>query len=192
MLVDHGSAGAIWLVRHGDTDWSDAGRHTGRADVQLNERGREAALRARGLLSGCDFFARVLCSPQERARETCRLAGFADGAQERGELVEWDYGELEGLTDAESLARHPGWSLFADGAPGGESVAEALARVDRVLEECREVAGPVIVFGHGKTQRLLAARALGQPPPLADHLPADPASISIVDGAEIALWNWCG
>ncbi|GAC1438904.1 MAG: histidine phosphatase family protein [Solirubrobacteraceae bacterium] len=192
MLSDRRSAAAIWLVRHGDTDWSDEGRHTGRAELPLNLRGREAALRLRQLLAGCDFFARVLCSPQERARETCELAGFGTSAQTRGELVEWDYGEFEGLTDQQSHARRPGWSLFADGAPGGESVAEVLARVDRLLDECRSAGGPVILFGHGKTQRLLAARALGQPPLLATHLPCDPASLSILEADTIALWNWAG
>lgn len=192
MLADHRSSASIWLVRHGNTDWSDAGRHTGRAEVPLNRRGREAALRAGELLTGCDFFARVLRSPQERARETCELAGYGERAEQRGELVEWDYGELEGLTDEQSRERLPGWSLFSDGAPGGEGVGDVLARVDRVLDECRGVEGPVIIFGHGKTQRMLAARALGHPPELAEHLAVDPASISIIDGRALALWNWCG
>lgn len=153
----------VWLVRHGETEWSGLGRHTGRTDVPLTERGRgEAGLLAARL--GSQRFVRVLTSPLRRAAETCRLAGFHDVAEVRDDLIEWDYGAYEGMTTHEIRAQRPGWVLWTDGAPAGESAAEVGLRADRVVTELRGIDGDVAVFAHGHVLRVLAARWLGLPP----------------------------
>ena len=187
--------GIVVVVRHGATAWSVEGRHTGRRELPLNDAGRAQAGRAGAWLAG-HRFATVWVSPQERARETCRLAGFAADATEHPDLVEWDYGDYEGLTDDEVRRERPGWSLFRDGAPGGEQPEEVVARVDRVLSALRETAGPRLVFSHGKTLRVMAARWLGQSATFAGSLPFQTAAIGIldVDGGwpALRLWNFQG
>jgi probable phosphoglycerate mutase len=147
----------VWLIRHAETEWSRDGRHTGGTDVSLTDEGREAA-RALGDRVGDRRFALVLTSPLERARETAALAGLGQGAQIRGDLLEWNYGEYEGVTTAEIRETRPGWYLWTDGAPGGESPAEVSARCDRVIEEVLRVEGDVALVAHGHILRALGAR----------------------------------
>jgi probable phosphoglycerate mutase len=147
----------VWLIRHAETEWSRDGRHTGVTDVSLTDEGREAA-RALGDRVGDRRFALVLTSPLERARETAALAGLGQGAQIRGDLLEWNYGEYEGVTTAEIRETRPGWYLWTDGAPGGESPAEVSARCDRVIEEVLRVEGDVALVAHGHILRALGAR----------------------------------
>ncbi len=149
------------LLRHGATDWSLDGRHTGRTDVLLNDLGREQA-RAAGELLGGMTFAQVLTSPLRRAADTCALAGF-DGEIEP-DLMEWDYGAYEGRTSAEIGAERPGWKLWADGVVGGERAADVGRRVDRVIERARRAPGDTLCVAHGHVLRVLAARWLGLPP----------------------------
>jgi probable phosphoglycerate mutase len=182
----------VVLVRHGETDWSRAGCHTGRTDVPLNERGRAEARALAGMLTGRRF-ALVLTSPLSRAVETCRLAGLGSRALVREALVEWDYGAYEGRTTAEIRSERPGWSLWRDGVPKGETAAEVAARADRVLAELEAATGDVAVFAHGHLLRVLAARWLELEPEAGRLLALDPATISVL-GREhewhvLRAWN---
>lgn len=152
----------VITIRHGETEWSRTGKHTGRTDIPLTEAGRDAARALRPTLAKLDI-ARTLSSPLSRARETCELAGLGDRAELDPDLMEWDYGEYEGLTSDEIEKRRPGWLIFADGSPGGESPADVLARVDRVVAKLQSAAGPVAIFAHGHFLRALAARWIGSP-----------------------------
>jgi broad specificity phosphatase PhoE len=151
----------IVTVRHGETEWSLSGRHTGTTDLPLTEVGRERAAALAPMLAPREF-ALVLCSPLLRARETCALAGFTDPVIEP-DLREWDYGEYEGLTTPEIREREPDWSLWRDGCPGGESPAEIGARADRVLARLRAADGDAIAFAHGHILRVLGARWIDLP-----------------------------
>jgi probable phosphoglycerate mutase len=151
----------LWLLRHGETEWSAEGRHTGRTDVPLTEQGERQAAAMR------DMFADVhptlvLCSPRSRARETARLAGFADIVID-DDLVEWDYGDYEGRTTSEIRADDPGWDLFTHGVPNGDTIADVSERADRVLTRAAEALqkGPVVLVGHGHFSRVLGARWVG-------------------------------
>ncbi len=182
----------VVLVRHGETEWSRDGRHTGRTDILLDEAGRAQASALRPLLSRHQFEL-VLSSPLERARETCRLAGFDERAQIRPELAEWDYGQYDGLTSARIRASRPEWSLWRDGGPGGEAPSEVARRVDRIIAEVRAVEGDVLLFAHGHVLRVLAARWLGEPPSTGRFYALEPASRSVL-GYEhgqpvIERWN---
>jgi broad specificity phosphatase PhoE len=180
----------IVLVRHGETEWTRSGRHTGRTDVPLSEEGRRHARLVGRALRGRPF-ARVLTSPLQRAAETCRLAGFEGSVRE--DLVEWDYGEFEGRTTLEIRDERPGWSLWRDGVPGGETAEDVGRRTDRVIEEVRAVDGDTVVFAHGHLLRVLAARWLGLEPRAGRLFALDPATISILgydrETRVIALWN---
>jgi broad specificity phosphatase PhoE len=180
------------LVRHGETEWTLAGKHTGRTDIPLTERGREQA-RAVGAAVRGRRFALVLTSPLARAAETCRLAGSGEAAAPRDELMEWDYGAYEGRTTVEIRTERPGWSLWRDGVPEGETAAEVAARVDRVIAEVRSPAGDVIVFAHGHVLRVLAARWLGLEPEAGRLFALDPATVSILgyerETSVIRVWN---
>jgi broad specificity phosphatase PhoE len=182
----------VVLVRHGETDWSAAGKHTGRTDVPLNERGRREARGLAGMLAGRRFEL-VLTSPLSRAVETCRLAGLGDRALVRDELAEWDYGAYEGRTTAEIRMGRPGWSLWRDGVEGGETIAEVGARADRVLPELEAAGGDVAVFAHGHLLRVLAARWLGVEPDAGRLLALDPATISVLgfehEWRVLRAWN---
>jgi broad specificity phosphatase PhoE len=147
----------VVLVRHGETEWSAALRHTGRTDLPLTPAGEEEARAVGEALRGREF-ALVLSSPLRRALDTARLAGFAP--QVRGELAEWDYGEYEGLTTAQIRETVPDWTIWRDGARGGESGVEVGARADRVIAEILQVDGDVLVFAHGHLLRVLCARWL--------------------------------
>jgi probable phosphoglycerate mutase len=152
----------IWLVRHAETEWSRGGRHTGRTDVALTDAGRARARELAPVLAGRSF-ALVLTSPLARARETAALAGLGDAAQEREDLLEWDYGHYEGITTAEIRETDPDWYLWRDGVPGGETGEEVAARCDRIVAELLGVDGDVAIFAHGHVLRALSARWLEEP-----------------------------
>lgn len=150
----------IHLARHGETEWSQSGQHTGLTDIPLTERGERNARRLGERLAGLAF-SHVLTSPLQRARRTCELAGFASHAIVDTDLVEWNYGDFEGKTTADIRTSHPGWRLFHDGCPGGESVAVVSARADRVIDRLRLLDGATLVFSSGHFLRVLAARWCG-------------------------------
>lgn len=152
----------IYLARHGETAWSLTGQHTGLTDLPLTERGERNARRLQERLKGLAF-TRVFTSPLQRARHTCGLAGFGAAAEVDADLVEWNYGDYEGLTSAQILAQRPDWELFRDGCPGGESVAQVGARADRVVGRLRAIQGATLVFSSGHFIRVLAARWIGSP-----------------------------
>jgi broad specificity phosphatase PhoE len=172
---DRGAA-VIWIVRHTDTEWSAQLRHTGRTDLPLSAAGREHAGQLRARLAGVDFAA-VICSPLRRARETAELAGLTCTSVDE-DLVEWDYGDYEGLTTVDVRKHDPGWDMWRDGAPGGEDAAAVGARVDRVLDRLTrsgeaqtgggrglgEGGGEVVLVAHAHVLRVLTARWLGLPP----------------------------
>lgn len=151
----------VVLVRHGETEWSRDGRHTGRTDMPLTERGEEQARAVGEALRGRSF-ALVVSSPLQRALETARLAGFSPEVRE--DLAEWDYGEYEGRTTPEIRQQVPDWTIWGYGAPGGETAGQVGARADRVVAELREVDGDALVFAHGHLLRVLTARWLALPP----------------------------
>jgi broad specificity phosphatase PhoE len=182
----------IVVARHGETEWSRDHRHTGRTDIPLTERGREQArmLRpafAKGRLS------RVLSSPLERALETCREAGLGDRTEVSEDLLEWDYGEYEGMTTAQIRARRPGWYLWRDGCPGGETAADVGRRVDRVVADLRSLDGDAAVFAHGHVLRVLTARWLGLEPDAGALFGLDTGTISALgyerEARVITRWN---
>ena len=179
------------VVRHGATAWSRAGRHTGRTDLPLDEGGRDQA-RALGRRLAGHGFALVLVSPLERARETCALAGLGAGAQERGDLAEWDYGAYEGRTSAEIRAERPGWRLWDDGVPDGETLAAVAARADRVVAEARAAGGDVAAFAHGHLLRIVAARWLGLDPAAGGSLLLRAGALGVCswDRGAPALGRW--
>jgi probable phosphoglycerate mutase len=181
----------VVLVRHAETEWSRSGRHTGRTDLPLTERGRALAT---GLRHGLQRrrFALVLVSPARRARETCALCGLEAQATVLADLHEWDYGEYEGLTSAQIEARRPGWSLWRDGCPGGEDAAAVGARADRVIGELRAVAGDVAVFSHGHMLRVLGARWIELAAAEGARLRLATASVSVLgyEHGVTALTRW--
>jgi broad specificity phosphatase PhoE len=152
----------LWLIRHAETEWAKAGRHTGRTDIPLTDNGRAVA---RGLRErvGDHPFSAVFVSPLGRARETAELAGLGEHAQLRDDLLEWDYGDYEGITTPEIREQRPGWLLWNDGAPGGETADDVGARVDRVIAEALTLDGDLALVAHGHLLRVLAARWLEQP-----------------------------
>src|SRR3954452_23560778 len=153
----------VWLVRHGETGGSAPGRHTGLTALPLTERGRSAARAVAPALQRHSFAA-VLTSPLQRAQETCELAGLGDVALVVDDLHEWEYGDYEGLTTAQIRGSRPGWTVWRDGCPGGESAADVGARADRVVTLLRDVDGDVAVFAHGHFLRVLGARWCGLEP----------------------------
>jgi probable phosphoglycerate mutase len=182
----------LYLVRHGETEWSRARRHTGRTDLPLSPVG-EAEARALGShLRGLEV-DRVLCSPMARAVTTAKLAGFGDRVERSDALLEFDYGRYEGMTTAEIRAERPDWDLFRDGCPGGETVAAAAERARALVAELTAGAGRAILFGHGHQLRILTACYLGLPPEAARHLFLGTASLSVLgtehDWPAILLWN---
>ena len=179
------------VVRHGQTEWSLDGRHTGRTDVPLTDRGRAEA-EAAGRRIGDRSFALVLSSPLSRARETCRLAGLGDEAQLREELREWDYGDYEGLTSVQIRQDRPDWYLFRDGCPNGETAEQVGERVDRVIAEVRGTDGDAVLFGHGHCLRVLTARWLGFGPQDGGRLALSTATVGVLgyEHERPALWLW--
>ncbi|MGD0746249.1 MAG: histidine phosphatase family protein [Acidimicrobiales bacterium] len=181
------------LLRHGATEWSLSGQHTGRTDIPLLEEGCEQAKVAGGIMRehGLTDFGLVLTSPLVRAAETCELAGF--NGQVEPDLMEWDYGAYEGLTTAEIRQRQPGWSLWEDGVPGGERVSDVGRRADRVLERVRASEGDSLCVAHGHLLRVLAARWLGLPPVAGRLFLIRPGGISVLgwdyEWPAIEVWN---
>ncbi len=147
----------VHLIRHGETEWSLSGQHTGLTDIPLTQNGRRVATLWKPVLSE-EKFSLVLTSPLRRARETCELAGLSDHAHVDPDLVEWNYGEYEGLTPQQIHAKRRGWNIFRDGSPGGETPAQVEARIDRVIEKVRATDGHVALFSHGHFLRAFAAR----------------------------------
>jgi broad specificity phosphatase PhoE len=169
----------IVLARHGETEWSRDGRHTGRTDISLTENGVRQATVLRDALREWSF-ARVLSSPLSRALETCRLAGLGDAAQTSDDLLEWDYGEYEGITTPQIRESRPDWYLWRDGCPGGEQAADVGRRADRVIAEVEGSDGDVALFAHGHVLRVLAARWLGLGPEAGALLALDTATLSVL------------
>lgn len=181
----------LWLVRHGETGWSAAGRHTSRTDVDLTEAGVAAARAVGQVLAGASF-TRVLTSPRLRARRTAELAGFPT-AEVVEDLQEWDYGEDEGRTTAQIRAHRPGWTVWTDGPAGGETAGEVARRADRVIALARATDGPVLAFSHGHFARVLGARWLGLPVADGAHLRLSTASVSVLgwerETPAVLHWN---
>ncbi len=188
---------SLYLVRHGETAWSLSGQHTGRTDIPLTARGEQEARRLAALV-GAVSFSRVFTSPRRRARRTCELVGLGGVAHVEPDLAEWDYGEYEGLRSEEIQQRRPGWNLFRDGCPQGESPRDVSDRADRLIAQYRSIAGEVAIFSHGHFGRVMAARWIDLPISQAQHLVLSTASVSILgyehdrpdpDEAAIVLWN---
>jgi probable phosphoglycerate mutase len=182
----------VFLVRHGETEWSDSGKHTGRTDVPLSEEGRRMAGLVGNALAGRRF-AKVLCSPLSRAMETCAIAGFGAQAEVRDTLVEWDYGVYEGLTTDEIRRADPNWSVWTSPIQGGESVDDVGRRCDGIIEELKDVTGDAVLFAHGHVLRILGARWIGLPAVGGRLLALATAAISILgyerEQAVLELWN---
>jgi broad specificity phosphatase PhoE len=180
------------LVRHGDTEWSQNGRHTSRTDLPLLPSGVERARSLKPALEAFEF-ARVLSSPLQRALQTAELAGFGDRVQITPDLTEWDYGSYEGLTSEVIWKDNPGWKLWTDGAPGGETPEQVAARADRVIGDAVRAAGDVLLFAHGHILRVLGARWIGEPPSAGALLKLNPATLSILghehDFRVVDRWN---
>jgi probable phosphoglycerate mutase len=187
-----GAQSEIWLIRHGETEWSRSGRHTGRTDVPLTERGEREASALRARLGG-KRFSLVLSSPLQRAWETSRLAGYGDVAVRTADLLEWDYGAYEGRTAAEIREEAPGWLIWTDGAPGGETAGQVAQRAGRVIDQATRTAGDVALFAHGHVLRVLAARWVGLPPREGRLLALGTAAISVLGWENgdrvIRTWN---
>ena len=184
----------VYLARHGETAWSISGQHTGRTDLPLTEQGERGARRLGERLVGIRF-AKVLTSPMQRAARTCELAGFGAQAETDRDLLEWNYGEYEGLRSAEIHAKQPDWDLFRDGCPGGESPAEIGARADRIVRRVRGVQGNVLIFSSGHILRVLSARWLGLEAGGARYFLLSTASLSALSYEHnlshpaVQLWN---
>lgn len=185
----------VYLARHGETAWTLSGQHTGLTDLALTPNGERNARRLGDRLKGLRFTA-VFTSPLQRAARTCALAGFGGVAETDPSLVEWNYGEYEGLKSADILARHPEWDLFRDGCPGGESPSEIAKRADRVVQSLRALSGDVLLFSSGHFLRVLAARWLGLGPDSAGrYFVLSTASLSALSYEHnlsqpvIRLWN---
>jgi probable phosphoglycerate mutase len=181
----------VVLVRHGETEWSRANRHTGRSDIPLTETGRREAERLRDRL-GRRAFAAVFTSPLERARDTAKIAGFADAVVE-ADLREWDYGDYEGMTSDEVRAERPGWVLWRDGCPGGETIEQVGRRADRMIERFRAAGGDVLAFAHGHVLRIITARWIEMHPSAGQRFVLQPASPSTLghehEWTALRTWN---
>jgi len=184
----------LYIARHGETPWSLSGQHTGLTDLPLTERGQNNARHLGNALRG-RAFAHVFTSPLQRARRTCELAGFGAQAEVDRDLLEWKYGEYEGLRTEEIHAKRPGWELFRDGCPGGESAGDVGARADRVVDRVRAVKQNVLIFSSGHFLRVLAARWLGLEPQAGKYFLLSTASLSALSYGHdlsqpvIQLWN---
>jgi probable phosphoglycerate mutase len=189
-MTDSG-AGEVWLVRHGETEWSRAGRHTSVTDLDLTPDGERVAHEVGQRLAGTDF-SLVLTSPRRRARHTAELIGHPE-AEVDEDLVEWGYGDYEGVTTLEIRESVPGWSVWTHPVPGGETPEQVTERLDRVVARAREVEGRVLLVGHGHALRALAARWLGLPVGDGRLLRLDTATVSVLgyerDTAVVLRWN---
>ena len=184
--------GEVVLIRHGETAWSLSGQHTGMTDIPLTQRGRLAAQGLAPVLAEFDF-SMVLSSPLQRAASTCQLAGLGDPMMLEPDLVEWNYGSYEGLTSQQIEQLAPGWLVFNDGCPGGESPEQIGERVDRVISRVRSQAGRVALFAHGHVLRVLVARWLGFEPREGSHFLLDTSTLNILSYYKgvpaVKCWN---
>jgi broad specificity phosphatase PhoE len=185
----------LFLARHGDTAWTDSRQRTGRTDIPLNQAGEERA-RQLGVKLQRFCFACVFTSPLQRASKTCELAGFGAVARVDPDLVEWDYGQFEGMVLKQVLKKQPGWELYRDGCPDGESPEEVAARADRFVARARAIEGDVLAFSSGHIIRMIAARWLGLPPGNGRFFYCRPASVGVLgyehknrDEPIVGLWN---
>jgi broad specificity phosphatase PhoE len=182
----------VFLVRHGATEWSETGQHTGRTDIPLTDEGRRQAERLAARLAR-EKFALVLVSPLARARETARICGFGDRVEVDPDLVEWDYGAYDGRTAVDIRRERPGWTPWNGGFPGGETLEEVAVRADRVVARARHVEGDVALFAHGHVLRVIAARWLEQPPLEAARYYLATATLSVLawerETPVIERWN---
>lgn len=185
----------IYLMRHGETEWSVSGQHTGRADISLTANGKTEAVRLREQIQGVSF-QHVFVSPLRRALQTCQSAGFGEKAEIEPEITEWDNGDYEGQTHSEIDSVRPGWNLFRDGCPSGESPMQISNRVDRVIAKLRKLNGDIALFTHGHFGRVFGARWIGLPVEIAERFLLNTASLSILsyqhndeDAPAILQWN---
>jgi len=182
----------LFAIRHGETAWSLSGQHTGATDIPLTDNGRRLAARMRPMLAE-KAFGLVLCSPMQRARETCELAGFGDNAVIESDLMEWNYGEYEGLTPEQIHEVAPGWLVFRDGCPGGETPEQIGARVDRVISRSRAVDRDIALFAHGHVLRVLVARWIGLPAGCGQHFLLDTGTLCVLgyyrEIPAVRIWN---
>lgn len=180
-----------WLIRHAETEWSKTRRHTGRTDVPLTDDGRAGARRLGEQLAG-RHWAAVWSSPLSRARETCALAGLGDRAELRDELLEWDYGDYEGVTTAEIRRAQGDWYLWRDGCPGGESPADVATRCDRLIAGLLEVDGDIALFAHGHVLRMLAGRWIESAPDAGGRLALATGAVSVLgfEREMRVIWRW--
>jgi probable phosphoglycerate mutase len=187
-----GTEQQVYVVRHGETEWSLSGQHTGVTDIPLTENGRAVARRLQPVLAKVSF-SLVLTSPLGRARETCELVGLGGRATVEPDLMEWNYGEYEGLTAKQIHAKRPGWVVFRDGCPGGETPGEVAARADRVIARVRAAPGNVALFAHGHIFRVLVSRWIGLPPAAGERFLLDTATLNILgyyrDSPAVKVWN---
>ena len=182
----------LYVVRHGATEWSRSGQHTGRTDLPLLPEGEEQARATGALLANIDF-SLVLCSPMQRARRTCELAGHLDRAVTDNDLQEWDYGDYEGVTTPTIRETVPGWTVWSGICPNGETIEQVSNRADRVIERVRNESGNVIVFAHGHILRVLTARWCELDPVEGQRFILDPATLSILgwerETPAVRQWN---
>jgi broad specificity phosphatase PhoE len=182
----------VFAIRHGETAWSLSGQHTGTTDIPLTDNGRRLAERMRPMLAR-NVFGLVLCSPMQRAQETCELAGFGDKAIIDSDLVEWNYGKYEGLTPKQIHEAAPGWLIFRDGCPGGEAPEQVGARVDRVIARSRTVDGDIALFAHGHVLRVLVARWIGLPASGGQHFLLNTGTLCVLgyyhEIPAVRIWN---
>jgi probable phosphoglycerate mutase len=182
----------VFLIRHGETEWSLSGQHTGVTDIPLTENGRNVARRLSPALAK-EHFALVLSSPRQRSLETARIAGFGERVEIDPDLSEWDYGEYEGLTTPQIRERVPGWTVFTHPCPGGETAEQVAARADRVLARAAAAGGDVALFSHGHMGRVLGVRWLGLPPIQGRHFLLGTATLNVLGHERttpaIAIWN---
>jgi len=182
----------LYVVRHGATEWSRSGQHTGRTDLPLLPEGEEQARATGSLLANIDF-SLVLCSPMQRARRTCELAGLLDCAVTENDLQEWDYGDYEGVTTPKIRETVPGWTVWSGVCPNGETIEQVSNRADRVIERVRNESGNVIVFAHGHILRILTARWCELDPVEGQRFILDPATLSILgwerETPAVRQWN---
>jgi broad specificity phosphatase PhoE len=183
---------SVFTIRHGETAWSISGQHTGVTDIPLTDKGRSEAERLRPVVTKTKFAA-VFTSPLQRARDTCALVGLGDQAVVDPDLIEWNYGDYEGVTSDVIHQTVPHWQIFHDGAPGGETPEQVGARVDRIIARIRTIEGNVAVFSHGHLLRVFVARWIGLPPRAGENFLLDTSTLCVLDqyrGAPaIQTWN---
>jgi broad specificity phosphatase PhoE len=191
-MAEHSDDPQIYLIRHGETEWSRAGRHTGRTDIPLTDRGKEQAEFLKPIFDDVRF-AKILSSPLQRALETARLAGLGNRVETTDDLKEWDYGNYEGITTKEIRKSVPDWTVWTHPCPNGESIEQVAARADRVVQRLREVDADVAVFSHGHFLRVLAVRWLGMDPHAGKNFLLGTSTLSILSYEHgfpaIKTWN---